>query len=207
MAEKKVNIKMIALAALIGLVVAMVVAPWVYRVTSQLDLTKAFIFRKVFNRVFLVSEVLVFLAFWKKLGIEIPYKVYYKRQHIKNEFGSWIIVAVLTIAFMTVLQYFAGFRHYQERTWSYILSKSAIALLSSFAVAFIEETIFRGLLFSSFKTRFRSMYSALFTSLIFASLHIFSLDHFLKSIKVAQANFVGTDPLAGFYHMALFLKP
>ncbi|MBR4820598.1 CPBP family intramembrane metalloprotease, partial [bacterium] len=207
MAEKKVNIKLVALAALIGLVVAMVAAPWVYRVTSQLDLTKAFIFRKVFNRVFLVSEVLVFLAFWKKLGIEIPYKVYYKRQHFKNEFGSWIIVAILTIAFMTVVQYFAGFRHYQESSWSYILSKGAIALLSSFIVAFMEETIFRGLLFSSFKTRFRSMYSALFTSLIFASLHIFSLDHFLKSIKAAQATFAGTDPLAGFYHMALFLKP
>ena len=207
MAEKKVNIKLIALLALAGLLIAMIAAPWVYRVTSQLDLTKAFIFRKVFNRVFLVSEILVFLAFWKKLGIEIPYKVYYKRQHFKNEFGSWIIVAILTIAFMTVVQYCAGFRHYQERTWSYILSKGAIALLSSFVVAFMEETIFRGLLFSSFKTRFRSMYSAIFTSLIFAALHIFSLDHFLKSIKVAQATFAGTDPLAGFYHMALFMKP
>ena len=207
MAEKKVNIKLVALLALLGLLIAMVAAPWVFRVTSQLDITKDYIFRKIFNRVFLVSEVLVFLAFWKKLGIEIPYKIYYKRQHIKNEFGSWFLVAILTIALMTVIQYFAGFRHYQARSWSYILSKGAVALLSSFVVALMEETIFRGLLFSSFKTRFRSMYSALFTSLIFASLHIFSLDHFLKSIKVAQANFVGTDPLAGFYHMALFMKP
>lgn len=207
MAEKKVNIKLVALLALSGLLIAMIAAPWVFRVTSQLDLTKAFIFRKVFNRVFLVSEVLVFLAFWKKLGIEIPYKIYYKRQHIKNEFGSWVIVAIITIALMTVIQYFAGFRHYQPRSWDYILSKGAVALLSSFIVAIMEETIFRGLLFSSFKTRFRSMYSAIFTSLIFASLHIFSLDHFLKSIKAAQANFAGTDPLAGFYHMALFMQP
>jgi KDO2-lipid IV(A) lauroyltransferase len=207
MAEKKVNIKLVALLALLGLLIAMVASPWVFRVTSQLDITKDYIFRKIFNRVFLVSEVLVFLAFWKKLGIEIPYKVYYKRQHIKNEFGSWFLVAIITIALMTVIQYFAGFRHYQARSWDYILSKGAVALLSSFIVALMEETIFRGLLFSSFRTRFRSMYSALFTSLIFASLHIFSLDHFLKSIKVAQANFVGTDPLAGFYHMALFMKP
>lgn len=207
MAEKKVNIKLVALLALLGLIIAMVAAPWVFRVTSQLDCTKEYIFRKVFNRVFLVSEVLVFLAFWKKLGIEIPYKIYYKRQHIKNEFGSWVIVAIITIALMTVIQYFAGFRHYQPRSWDYILSKGAVALLSSFIVAIMEETIFRGLLFSSFKTRFRSMYSAIFTSLIFASLHIFSLDHFLKSIKAAQANFAGTDPLAGFYHMALFMQP
>lgn len=207
MAEKKVNIKLVALLALLGLIIAMVAAPWVFRVTSQLDITKDYIFRKIFNRVFLVSEVLVFLAFWKKLGIEIPYKIYYKRQHIKNEFGSWFLVAILTIALMTVIQYFAGFRHYQARSWSYILSKGAVALLSSFVVAIMEETIFRGLLFSSFKTRFRSVYSAIFTSLIFASLHIFSLDHFLKSIKAAQANFAGTDPLAGFYHMALFMQP
>ena len=207
MAEKKINIKLAALLAILGLLIAMIAAPWVFRVTSQLDLTKAFIFRKVFNRVFLVSEVLVFLAFWKKLGIELPYKVYYKRQHIKNEFGSWFVVAIITIALMTVIQYFAGFRHYQPRSWDYILSKGAVALLSSFIVAIMEETIFRGLLFSSFKTRFRSMYSAIFTSLIFASLHIFSLDHFLKSIKAAQVNFAGTDPLAGFYHMALFMKP
>ena len=207
MAEKKINIKLAALLAILGLLIAMIAAPWVFRVTSQLDLTKAFIFRKVFNRVFLVSEVLVFLAFWKKLGIELPYKVYYKRQHIKNEFGSWFVVAIITIALMTVIQYFAGFRHYQPRSWDYILSKGAVALLSSFIVAIMEETIFRGLLFSSFKTRFRSMYSAIFTSLIFTSLHIFSLDHFLKSIKAAQVNFAGTDPLAGFYHMALFMKP
>lgn len=207
MAEKKINIKLAALLALLGLLIAMIAAPWVFRVTSQLDLTKAFIFRKVFNRVFLVSEVLVFLAFWKKLGIELPYKIYYKRQHIKNEFGSWFVVAIITIALMTVIQYFAGFRHYQPRSWDYILSKGAVALLSSFIVAIMEETIFRGLLFSSLKMRFRSMYSAIFTSLIFASLHIFSLDHFLKSIKAAQANFAGTDPLAGFYHMALFMKP
>ncbi len=207
MAEKKINIKLAALLALLGLLIAMIAAPWVFRVTSQLDLTKAFIFRKVFNRVFLVSEILVFLAFWKKLGIELPYKVYYKRQHIKNEFGSWFVVAIITIALMTVIQYFAGFRHYQPRSWDYILSKGAVALLSSFVVAIMEETIFRGLLFSSLKTRYRSMYSAIFTSLIFASLHIFSLDHFLKSIKAAQANFAGTDPLAGFYHMALFMKP
>ena len=207
MAEKKVNIKLVALLALVGLLVAMVASPWVFRVTSQLDCTKEYIFRKIFNRVFLVSEVLVFLAFWKKLGIEIPYKIYYKRQHIKNEFGSWVLVAIITIALMTVIQYFAGFRHYQPRSWDYILSKGAVALLSSFIVAIMEETIFRGLLFSSFKTRFRSMYSAIFTSLIFASLHIFSLDHFLKSIKAAQANFAGTDPLAGFYHMQLFMQP
>ena len=207
MAEKKVNIKLVALLALVGLLVAMVASPWVFRVTSQLDITKEYIFRKIFNRVFLVSEILVFLAFWKKLGIEIPYKIYYKRQHIKNEFGSWVLVAIITIALMTVIQYFAGFRHYQPRSWDYILSKGAVALLSSFIVAIMEETIFRGLLFSSFKTRFRSMYSAIFTSLIFASLHIFSLDHFLKSIKAAQANFAGTDPLAGFYHMALFMQP
>lgn len=207
MAEKKINIKLAALLALLGLLIAMIAAPWVFRVTSQLDLTKTFIFRKVFNRVFLVSEILVFLAFWKKLGIELPYKVYYKRQHIKNEFGSWFVVAIITIALMTVIQYFAGFRHYQPRSWDYILSKGAVALLSSFIVAIMEETIFRGLLFSSLKTRYRSMYSAIFTSLIFASLHIFSLDHFLKSIKAAQANFAGTDPLAGFYHMALFMKP
>ena len=103
MAEKKVNIKLVALLALSGLLIAMIAAPWVFRVTSQLDLTKAFIFRKVFNRVFLVSEVLVFLAFWKKLGIEIPYKIYYKRQHIKNEFGSWVLVAIITIALIVAV--------------------------------------------------------------------------------------------------------
>ena len=104
MAEKKVNIKLIALVALLGLLLAMVASPWVFRVTSQLDWTKAYIFRKIFNRVFLVSEVLVFLAFWKKLGIELPYKVYFKRQHIRDEIPSWFLVAILTIAFMTLLQ-------------------------------------------------------------------------------------------------------
>ena len=205
--NKGVSILAIVLVALLGLVIAMAAAPWVFRVTSQLDWTKAYIFRKIFNRVFLVSEVAVFLAFWKKLGIELPYKVYFKRQHMRDEIPSWFLVAILTIAFMTLLQYFAGFRHYQARSWDYILSKSAVALLSSLIVAVMEETIFRGLVFSSFKTRFRSMYSALLTSFVFASLHIFSLDHFLKSIKTAQATFAGTDPLAGFYHMALFVKP
>jgi KDO2-lipid IV(A) lauroyltransferase len=202
-----VSILGVVLVALLGLLLAMIVSPWVFRVTSQLDWTKAYIFRKIFNRVFLVSEIIVFLAFWKKLGIELPYKVYFKRQHMKDEIPSWFLVAILTIAFMTVLQYFAGFRHYQARSWDYIITKSAVALLSSLIVAVMEETIFRGLVFSSFKTRFRSMYSAIFTSFVFASLHIFSLDHFLKSIKTAQATFAGTDPLAGFYHMALFLKP
>ena len=109
MAEKKVNIKLVALLALLGLLVAMVASPWVFRVTSQLDITKDYIFRKIFNRVFLVSEVLVFLAFWKKLGIEIPYKIYYKRQHIKNEFGSWVLVAIITIALMTVTAFLCDF--------------------------------------------------------------------------------------------------
>ena len=79
MAEKKVNIKLVALLALVGLIIAMVAAPWVFRVTSQLDCTKEYIFRKIFNRVFLVSEVLVFIAFWKKLGIvsELPATMVY----------------------------------------------------------------------------------------------------------------------------------
>ena len=205
--KKDLTMLYIAGVALLGLLLAMIAAPWVFRVTSHLEWTKEYIFRKIFNRVFLVSEVLCFLAFWRFLRIDVPYKVYFKRQHMRDEIPSWFLVAILTIGFITVLQYFAGFRHYKPDTWSHILSRVAVALLSALIVAVMEETIFRGLLFSFFKTRFRSMYSAIFTSLIFASLHIFSLDHFTGSIKHAQATFAGTDPLAGFQHMALFLKP
>ena len=197
----------LVLVALLGIVLTVVLAPWVFRITQSINLTSGYPFRRIFNRVFLGSEIFCFVLFWRRLKLEAPWKVYFKVQHFRKEFWHWFLVAVITMAILTALQYLAGFRDYRPRSFSYLLSKGSTALLSALLVAFIEEIIFRGLLLTALRARYKTVIAVIITSLIFAGLHIFSLDHFIQGIKKAVGDFNGTEPLAGLYHLGLFLKP
>ena len=102
-------------------------------------------------------------------------------------------------------QTYAGLRIYRDRDFDYLLSRFVSALGSAVAVGFIEETIFRGYILHTLSQSISRYKSILVTSFIFALVHIFTLDYFMRPIKEVQLD--GTYLLAGWNHVFLFLKP
>ncbi len=157
-------------------------------------------FRRIFNRVILVTIIIVVLPFWKWIGIKFEIKPLFRKKRAVSRFLVWFIIGFICIAALMYAQVYAGIRIPREKSL-----KIFSALLSALTVALLEETIFRGVILQSFLQKI-SKYKAIFiVSAIFALVHLFSLGHFLKSIKEFAPD--GSSAFDGFKLVATFFLP
>ena len=212
-------------------VLAMLSAPYVYRVVLRLpDIATAlgaghlpallrdplnqgidFIagqpFRRVFDRVIVVLIVAALVLGWHWMGISFPFRRLYRRKRVFSRFLLWFAIGFVCIGLLIYGQVLGDLRHFRERTIWYLVKTGLSALLSAVAVSFFEEAFFRGFMLHAFRQRFKTLTAIVFTSAIFACVHLFSLDHFLQPIKDAAAQLAGTNPLDGVRLMVLFFQP
>jgi|GEM_PF-154814 len=157
-------------------------------------------FRRIFDRVILVTLLLCVLPFWRWIGLRFELKPLFRKKRAVSRFLTWFILGAVCISILMYAQVYAGMRIPRDKSLK-ILS----ALLSALTVALLEETIFRGLILQSFLQKISKYKSIFIVSAIFALVHLFSLGHFLKSIKELAPD--GTNPFDGFKLVAMFLLP
>jgi len=194
-----------ALIACGGLLVAAVLAPWVFRITQQLPLLAQYPFRRVFDRVAAVSLLLLFALGWRWLQVRITFLPLFKRKRAVSRYTTWLLIGFVCITVLVLAQVWSGLRVYRRPLPSAVLLAVVQGLFSAVCVGLLEESIFRGFMLQAFLERFTRYRAILLTSAVFALLHLFTLDHFLTAIRDVQLD--GTHWAAGFRLIALFLVP
>jgi KDO2-lipid IV(A) lauroyltransferase len=102
-------------------------------------------------------------------------------------------------------QVWSELRVYRRPLPSAVLLAVVQGFFSAACVSLLEESIFRGYMLQALLATFERYRAILLTSAIFAVLHLFTLDHFLKPIREVQLD--GMQWQAGFQLLALFFVP
>ena len=157
-------------------------------------------FRRIFNRVILVSVISVFIIGWKWLGIKIDFKALYKPKRALLRWLMWFVIGCLCIGILVYAQKIAGMRIPRHKSL-----KLFAAFFSAITVAFLEESFFRGFVLQTFLKQISKYKAIIITSAIFATVHLFSLNHFLKAIKATAPD--GSSPFDGFRLVMYFFEP
>lgn len=188
-----------------GVVLAALLTPWVYRVAQQIPAAREFPFRRIFDRTAVVCVVGLVVLAWRWLGVEFRPRSLFRRKRAVRRYVVWFLVGGACIVVLMMAQVKAGLRLERHWTWANLLSAAFPALASAVAVGVLEELAFRGFLLHALVTRVGRYRAILLSSGIFACLHLFTLDHFLRPIKDVQLD--GTQWDAGFRLIILFFRP
>lgn len=188
-----------------GVLLAAVAAPWVYRLAQLVPPLRPFPFRRVFDRTAVVCVSAGLVLGWRWLGVSFRPRVLFRRKRAVARFLVWFFIGTVCITVLVLAQAHAGLRVYRHPALSAVVRNALIGLISALSVGVIEELAFRGFLFHALRERVSRYRAVLISSAIFACLHLFTLDHFLRPIKNVQLD--GTQWDAGFRLIALFFVP
>jgi len=189
----------------VALLLAALAAPWVYRVVQHIPLLSEHPFRRVFNRVVVVGVVAGMVLCWRWLGVRFRPRILFRRKRALPRYAVWFGIGFVCISALVLAQVYAGLQLYRYPTVAVVLRGAALGLLSAVCVGIIEELAFRGFLLQVLLSRVARYRAILVSSAIFACLHLFSLDHFLKPIRHVELD--GTHWDAGLRLLVLFFKP
>jgi KDO2-lipid IV(A) lauroyltransferase len=194
-----------ALLACGAVVLAAALAPWIFRLTQQMPLMAQYPFRRVFDRVAAVCLIVVFAAGWRWLHVRITFLPLFKRRRAVSRGATWLVIGVVCITVLVLAQVWSELRVYRRPLPSAVLLAVVQGFFSAACVSLLEESIFRGYMLQALLATFERYRAILLTSAIFAVLHLFTLDHFLKPIREVQLD--GMQWQAGFQLLALFFVP
>ena len=157
-------------------------------------------FRRIFNRVILVCVIIAFAAGWKWIGIKLDFKSLYKPKRAFARWMMWFVIGCVCIGVLVYAQKVVGMRIPRHKSL-----KIFAAFFSAITVAFLEESFFRGFILQAFLKKIKKYKAVFITSAIFAIVHLFSLNHFLKAIKVSAPD--GSNLFDGFRLVLYFFEP
>jgi len=187
---------------------AVIAAPWIFRVVREVPVLAAYPFHRVFDRVAVVAIVGALLLGWRWLRIRFSFRELLKRRHAVRRGVGWCAIGFACIAVLMLAQWHAGLRAVRPHDFPGVLNAVLIGLGSAVVVGFLEECFFRGFLFHTLRQHVRRYTAVCVTSALFASVHLFSLDYFLKPIKnLAPDGAQAMHWSAGVKLVALFLVP
>jgi membrane protease YdiL (CAAX protease family) len=126
---------------------------------------------RIFRRVWMFSCLAGLLIFHRPLGMQKPVQAGFGMHggSLKNLLIGFLL-SCLFLAALTALYVWMGDNIYyvqEDKIWK----RFRLGVIQGLLVGFIEEYIFRGLIFYSFLKRWNWLPAAILTSLIFASLH------------------------------------
>ncbi|HSE84875.1 MAG TPA: CPBP family intramembrane glutamic endopeptidase [Candidatus Binatia bacterium] len=162
-------------------------------------------FSRIFNRLFMISGVLLFFAYRPLLKIESPSQLgLTPRTRARRDVAIGLCLA---LGSMLVLGFIMSLAEVYKPFFRLSLGESLVqcvqALLTGFTVGFLEEIFFRGIIFRGLLEDWKPLPAFLVANLFYAALHF---------VKPGEEYFLsGIDPWAGFRHLfstfAPFLEP
>jgi membrane protease YdiL (CAAX protease family) len=189
----------------VALLCAIVISPFVFLTVQYIPMLSQYPFYRVFNRVAEILIIAGLIVGWKWINVKFQFSTLLWKENAAKKTVVWFLIGSAGIMVLIFAQTYAGLRIYRDRDFGYLLSRFVSTLSTAAAVGFIEEIIFRGYILHTLSQSISRYKSILMTSLMFALIHLFTLDYFIIPIKKVQLD--GTDILAGWNHVCLFLKP
>jgi CAAX protease family protein len=158
-------------------------------------------FSRIFNRLFMVSGILLFFAYRPLLKIESPSQLGLTP---RTRAGRDIAIGLcLALGSMLVLGFIMSlaevYKPFFRLSLGESLAQCAQALLTAFTVGFLEEIFFRGIIFRGLLEDWKPLPAFLAANLFYSALHF---------VKPGEQYFLsGIDPWAGFRHLFSTFTP
>ncbi|HEY1267929.1 MAG TPA: CPBP family glutamic-type intramembrane protease [Candidatus Binatia bacterium] len=193
--------KKLLLFVLLALAAAAIFSPWLFQLWNSYASSRRppADFDQVFSAIFIFAGVALLLASPSFLRPRLLREAGLAGNERRNFFYGFIL-AVLSMALLAVVMYFAGALAPGLSDPLYaIVRASGKALITALLVGFLEEIFFRGLLFKGLMEDYGGAAAFIGANLLYAAAHFFKApEHFVLD---------GMDPLAGFRFLVFCLAP
>lgn len=189
--------KTFGLLVLLTLIISCLIAPGIYWALGSFLDSQPWPYSRVFDRVILV--VLLVLLIRKRREFNLKQVL-----GILNPKGQWrlfslgLLLSVGASAVMLPFFIYSGDLSWQIRDASHYVTRVPKVLLGAVITAFLEEFIFRGILFGELRSKLKQHWAIVVTTLIYASVH------FIAPNKGWQ--FPGYSLTVGFEYLAVVLN-
>lgn len=162
-------------------------------------------FPRFFNRFFMISGIILFLAYRPLLKIESPAQLgLTPRTRAVSDVAIGLCLALGSMLFLGFVMSVAKvYDPFFRLSLSESVAEYVNAILAGFTVGFLEEIFFRGIVFRGLLEDWKPIPAFIGANLFYSALHF---------IKPGEEYFLsGIDPWAGFRHLfytfAPFLEP
>ena len=137
-------------------------------------------FEKIVSRGILIAAVLLFYPAYKLLKIKsLEYLGFYSNNKSSTLVRAWLIGIAMLVP-LSVFYVACGYRELDSAAISnypVLVQTLALAIVSGFVVALIEETLFRGLLQTELTNLLRPLLAILLVNFLYASVHFLEVSN------------------------------
>jgi CAAX protease family protein len=158
-------------------------------------------FSRIFNRLFMISGVLLFFAYRPLLKIESPSQLgLTPRTRAIRDITIGLCLALGSAVVLGFIMSLAEvYKPFFRLSLSASVEQCVQALLTAFTVGFLEEIFFRGIIFRGLLEDWKPLPAFLVANLFYSALHF---------VKPGEQYFLsGIDPWAGFRHLFATFTP
>ena len=158
---------------------------------------------KIMRRIFMLTAVVLLILFRKSLDLKNLTTSGLKRvKGWRKEIYLGLIIGTGSVLIYGIYTLFLGIQcaESDHRSIGEFLTKLFTYLFAALLTAFIEETLFRGLVFQGLMKDFPVFVSVALSSFFYAILHLFS---FKVNVSVGQQPFAGFTTLINFFSTAV----
>jgi len=181
-----------------ALALTAVASPWVFWLSEQVY---PFAFHRVFNRTAMILFIAGAAVLFMRLKVKTPRDLGYpaSRQDFVNGVLPGFAWGVVMMSCVSAVLLALGARELRtDPAESLLAAIGALpqALLSGLAVGFVEETFFRGALYTTIRRDSPAFAAAIATALLYATVHFFG-----EKIRIAPEN---VDAFSGLLFLSQF---
>lgn len=154
---------------------------------------------KIMRRIFMLTAVVLLILFRKSLDLKNLTASGLKRvKGWRKEIYMGLIIGTGSILIYGIYTFYLGIQYAESdhRSTGELLTKPFTFLFAAFLTAFVEEILFRGLVFQGLMKDFSVFVSVALSSFFYAILHLFS---FKVNVSVGQQPFAGFTTLISFF--------
>jgi membrane protease YdiL (CAAX protease family) len=192
---------------LLVLALTALVSPWAATAWTLISATDALApqdpipFSRIFNRLFMISGVLLFFVCRSLLKIESPAQLgLMPRTQAARDLVNGLVLALGSMLALGLIMSLADvYQSFFRLSLSATVEQSVKAILTGFTVGLLEETFFRGIIFRGLLEDWKPLPAFLVANLFYSALHF---------VKPGERYFLtGVEPWAGFRHLFSTFAP
>jgi CAAX protease family protein len=192
---------------LVSLIVTVVISPWIAVAWDRFAAARPslepyrYSFSRIFDRCFLVTSILLFFPFRRFLKIGSAAQIgLAPRNRAGRDIAIGFACAVGSMAVLLALMAIGDlYRFYFRLPFGESIGRILSALLSGFAVAFLEEIFFRGIFFKEILQQGKIVRAFLVANLLYSAVH------FVRPESGFRLD--GYNPLGGLRYLVLSFQP
>jgi membrane protease YdiL (CAAX protease family) len=192
---------------LLVLALTALVSPWAATAWTLISATDALApqdpipFSRIFNRLFMISGVLLFFVCRSLLKIDSPAQLgLMPRTQAARDVVNGLVLALGSMLALGLIMSLADvYQPFFRLSLSETIEQSVKAMLTGFTVGLLEEIFFRGIIFRGLLEDWKPLPAFLVANLFYSALHF---------VKPGEKYFLtGIEPLAGFRHLFSTFAP